>query len=253
MAVIDLGASVKAVWAGAPAGGTHAVALTRPDGTTFTPPAISGPPVSVEFTPDQAGRWLVRWTSTVVPGAYSDVVDVWPADPRLIISLDDGRAALNMPPNTPQSTLEDLRLYLCAATPVIEDIVGPVLVRTITQTVQKNWSFAALYERAAALVSVVNADASVVPATSYTFDAAAGLITFSAPTSQVVTITYTSGSAIIPQNVRLAAQELVRHLWQVKQRPQAPTPGEAYTPSGFAVPKRVIELCKPSAKVGGFA
>ena len=176
MAVIDLGASVKAVWAGAPAGGTHTVALTRPDGTTFTPPAISGPPVSVEFTPDQAGRWLVRWTSTVVPGAYSDVVDVWPADPRLIISLDDGRAALNMPPNTPQSTLEDLRLYLCAATPVIEDIVGPVLVRTLTQTVQKNWSFAALYERAAALVSVVNADASVVPATSYTFDAAAGLI-----------------------------------------------------------------------------
>lgn len=253
MAVIDLGAPVRAVWAGAPVGGTYAVALTRPDGTSFTPPAITGPPVSVEFTPDQAGRWAVRWTSTVVAGAYTDVVDVWPQDPRLIISLDDARVALNMPLNTPQSTLEDLRLYCCAATPVIEDLVGPVLVRTVTQTVQKGWSFAALYERAASLVSVVNADASVVPASSYTFNQSTGLLTFFAPTSQVVTITYTSGAAIIPQNVRLAAQELVRHLWQVKQRPQGPTPPEAYTPSGFAVPKRVIELCKPSAKIGGFA
>lgn len=255
MAVVDLGASVKAVWAGAPAGGTYAVSLTRPDGTSFTPPAIvTTPSVSVTFVPDQAGRWLVRWTSTVVAGAFTDIVDVWPTDPRMIVSLDDGRTALNMPANVPQATLDDLRLYLCAATPVIESLVGPVVVKTMTQTVQKNWSYAALYERATALVSVVNADASVVPASSYTFDAAAGLLTFHAPTSQVVTITYSAGSPIIPQNVRLAAHELVRHLWQVgKQRQTVPQPGEAYTPSGFAVPKRVIELCSPSAKLGGFA
>lgn len=254
MAVVDLGASVKAVWAGAPAGGTYAVALTRPDGTSFTPPAIStGQPVSVEFTPDQAGLWQIRWTSTVVPGAYTDVVDVWPANPRMIVSLDDARAALQMPPNTQQGQLDDLRLHVCAATPVIEDLVGPVLVRTLTQTVPKGWSYAALYEKAGALVSVVNADASVVPASGYTFNAASGLLTFSPPTSQVVTVTYTSGAAVVPQNVRLAALELVRHLWQVRQRPQAPVPGEAYTPSGFAVPKRVIELCQPSAKLGGFA
>lgn len=254
MAVVDLGASVKAVWAGAPAGGTYAVALTRPDGTSFTPPAISlDLPVSVTFVPDQAGLWLIRWTSTVVPGAYTDVVDVWPTNPRMIISLDDARAALSLPGNTSQSTLEELRLHVCAATPVIEDIVGPVLVRTLTQTVQKGWNYAALYEKAGALVSVVNADSTVVPESTYTFNAASGLLTFDTPTSQVVTVTYTSGAAVIPQNVRLAALELVRHLWQVRQRPQGPTPPEAYTPSGFAVPKRVIELCKPSAKLGGFA
>ncbi len=198
----------------------------------------------------------MRWTSTTPAGAFTDVVDVWPADPRFIIPLDDARSALNIPANASPSVLDELRLYVCAATPVIEDIVGPVVVRTVTQAVQKNWSFAALYERANTLVSVVNADATVVPASSYTFDIGSGLLTFNSPTSQVVTITYTAGAAIIPQNVRLAAHELIRHLWQVgKQavRPQGAQPGDVYTPSHFAVPKRVIELCQPSARIGGFA
>ena len=255
MGVYDLGAPVKTVWAGAPPTGTYAVAITRPDGTSFSPPAVqAGPPPSVTFTPDQAGRWLIRFTASGAgTGAFADIADVWPADPRMIISLDDARAALNMPANTAQSTLDDLRLDIVASTPVIEDLVGPVVMTTKTQTVQKGWSYAALYDRAASLVSVVNADASTVPASSYTFNQPAGLLTFFTPTSQVVTITYTAGGAVIPQNVRKAVIELVRHLWQVRQRPQAPTPGEAYTPSGYAVPKRVIELCRPSAKIGGFA
>src|SRR5687767_4892655 len=100
MSVIDLGAPVVAVWPGARAGGTYAVALTRPDGTSFTSPGITtGPPVSVEFTPDVPGRWTIRWTSTVVPGAHADIVDVWPADPKFIISVDDAKQALNFPPN----------------------------------------------------------------------------------------------------------------------------------------------------------
>lgn len=232
------------------------MSLTRPDGTTFTAPAIqSGPPTSVEFTPDQAGRWLVRWTSTNPAGAFTDIVDVWPADPRMLISLDDARSALNLTGRQPQETMDDLRLYVCAATPVIEDIVGPVMVRTFTQQVQKGWSFAALYERANTLVSVVNADATVVPASNYTFNPDSGLLKFLTPTSQVVTITYTSGTAIIPQNVRLAAHELIRHLWKVGKQavgPQRPQPDAAYTPTHFAVPKRVIELCEPNAQLGGF-
>lgn len=259
MNTYDLGAPVTAVWAGAPAGGTHAVSITRPDGTAFTAPTISGPPVSVEFVPDMAGRWSVRWTSSGnAIGAYSDVVDVWPTDPRFIISLDDARSALNMPANTSADALDDLRLYIAAATPVIEDIVGPIVVKTTSQHVNKGWGYAALYERPNTITSVVYDDLSTVPATAYNADLQSGLVTFYCAVSQGVTITYTTGNAEVPQNVRLATRELVRHWWQLGKQLQRPggsgaPPAEVWTPSGFAVPRRVMELCAGNARVDGFA
>jgi hypothetical protein len=62
----------------------------------------------------------------------------------------------------------------------------------------------------------------------------------------------------VPQNVRLATRELVRHHWQIGKQGQRPGGGgapsaEAWTPSGFAVPRRVIELCGGNARIDGFA
>lgn len=64
-------------------------------------------------------------------------------------------------------------------------------------------------------------------------------------------ITYRTGSEAISPSIQLAARELVRHLWQVGQ--QAMNDGTAVnygdssklalTRTGFAVPRRVIELC----------
>lgn len=258
MSTIDLGAPVTATWMGAPAGGTYAIAITRPDGTLFTPaPTVTGPPVRATFVPDMAGRWRFRFTSTGEPGAYSDVVDVWPLDPNFIISVDDARNALSLPANVQPGYIEELRLYIAAATPVIEDIVGPVPQRTETQHVPKGWKVAALYHKVNAITSVVYDDATTVPADAYTFDAGPGLLTFNSTLTQGATITYTTGSTSVPQNVRLATRELIRHWWAVGKgslRPSAPNqPADAWTPSGFAVPRRVIELCAPHKRVGGFA
>jgi hypothetical protein len=255
MTTIDYGAPVKAIWAGAPAGGTYAVALTRPDGTNFTPPTINTTPaVSVTFTPDMAGRWLIRWTSSTVIGAYTDIADVWPQDPKFIISLDDARTALQMAPNTPPETLDDLRLYIAAATPVIEDMVGPVSIRTTTQRVQKGWAFAALYDRPNSVTSVVLDDASTVPVGDYTVDLGPGIVTFNYALAQGATITYATGPALVPQNVRQATRELVKHWWQLGRNTRGGTapPAEAWTPAGFAVPRRVIELCEPSKRKDTF-
>lgn len=255
MSVIDYGAPVKAIWAGAPAGGTYAVALTRPDGTTFTSPTINTTPdVSVTFTPDMAGRWLIRWTSSTVFGAYSDVVDVWPTDPKFIISLDDARTALQMSPNTAPDQLEDLRLYIAAATPIIESMVGPVTVRTQTQRVQRGWSFAALYDRPNSITSIVLDDATTVPSGDYVVDLDAGMVVFNYALGQAATITYASGPALVPPNVRQATRELVKHWWQIGRNSRAATapPAEAWTPAGFAVPRRVIELCEPSKRKDTF-
>lgn len=260
MSTIDLGAPVTAIWTGAPADGTYAITVTRPDGTLVTPaPAVIGPPVRATFVPDQAGRWRVRFTSTGqdAVGAYTDVVDVWPVDPQFIISVDDARNALNLPANAAPSLVEDLRLYIAAATPVIEDIVGPIPQRTEVQRVGKGWSVAALYHKVTSLTSIVYDDATVADASAYTFDAGPGLVTFHYPLTQGATITYKAGSTSVPQNVRLATRELVRHWWTIgkaSNRPSVPNqPAEAWTPSGFAVPRRVIELCAPNRRVGGFA
>lgn len=255
--IIDYGAPVVAVWPGAPAGGTYAVAITRPDGTAFSSPSISpGQPPTVTFTPNMVGRWLINWTSTVEPGAYSDIVDVWAADPKFIISLDDARQALNLPPNTDPAKLEELRLYIAAATPIIEDIIGPVLVASKTQTIPKGWEYGALhYLPVSSITSVQYADLTTVPSTNYEVNLPAGLLRFKYQTYQDVIVTYVSGTPTIPPNIRLAVRVLVKHWWMVdKQDLRNRTDqqqGQGWTPSGFAVPKRVLELCQPKAQPGG--
>lgn len=260
MTTYDLGAPVKSVWSGAPTGGTVAVAIKRPDGTTFSAPAVQrdGGGAFVTYVPDMAGRWFLAWTSTSPTGAYTDIVDIWPADPRFLISVDDARAALGFATgNAPAAWLTDLRLYIAAATPVIEDIVGPIVPKTYTQTVRKGWNFAALYEYPVdSITSVTYADATVVPSSDYTFNADTGLVNFNYSTTGDAVISYTAGSVDIPPNVRLATRELVRHWFQQGQMTQnVGVQGDtAFTPGlGFAVPRRVMELCAPNGRPGGFA
>ncbi len=267
MASVDLGAAVTVTWSTAPTGGTAAIAITRPDGTTFNAPTVNqGPPATATYTPDMPGRWLIRWTSTGTVAAYTDIVDVWPADPRFIISLDDAKNALKWPATGPTaSNAEDLRLYVAAATPVIEDIVGTMAPKTITQ-VANGFVFAiALWEQPISILSIT--EGGGIPVTDYVVDYQASLVTAGRiyaprrfmPGFQSVTITYTAGAAVIPPNVRLATRELVRHWWQIGQQGlrsmngAMPITADAWTPSGFAVPRRVIELCSASERTGGFA
>jgi hypothetical protein len=252
-----LGAPVVTVWPGAPAGGTFAVAITRPDGTSFTSPAIiPGPPVKATFVPDMAGRWKIRWTSTgAESGAYADIANVWPTDPKFIISVDDARQAANLPPNTDPAPIEAPPFDVAAPTPVIEDIVGPVSVQTQVQTVPKGWSYAALYHSVGSITSVIYEDLTTVPADAYVTNLGAGLLTFKYPVPQAVTVTYTTGSAEVPHNVRLATRVLIRHWWEIEKQDlrNRNNPDQTWTPTGFAVPRRVVELCRASSRRGGFA
>lgn len=263
MTSIDLGASVKVRWPDAPAAGsTVALAVVRPDGSQLAPaPTVTGTATGSEatITPTMPGRHLLRWTSSgAVVDAHTDVVDVWPSDPRFIFPPDQAKDSLNWA-NPKASDVDDLRLYVAAATPVIEDIVGPV-VRSSEVFTAPGGSFVMLPVVSATVTSVKVNGAQV---TDYYADPAGAV---SAGNQQVrrafpsglVEVQYTVGMQVIPPNIQLAARELVRHMWQIGRQAigrsgrQDPT-AEAYTPSGFAVPRRVIELCAPHQKVGGFA
>ena len=151
-----------------------------------------------------AGRWFLTWTSTTVVGTYTDIVDVWPADPRFLISTDDARSALGWPSGVVQAGwIDDLRLYIAAATPVIEDIVGTIAKVNFTQVIQKGWNFAALYERPVnSIISIVYPDATTIDSDDYTLNANSGMLYLDVTTTDAATVTYSAGVTAVPQNVR---------------------------------------------------
>lgn len=264
MGSIDLGAKAIVTWPTAPLTGSPALAVTRPDGIAVSPAPVvagAGETTQAEFVPSMPGRYALSW-SVAGDAAYTDVLDVWPADPRFLIPLKEASTGLSWPTNTPVERSEDLRLYVAAATPVIEDITGPLLARQEHLSAWGDSSAVLLPGKPSAVLSVVvNGD----PVSDYFPDLGAGILYAGSRLSPSrfapgeVVVTYTVGAAEIAPNIRLAVRELVRHWWQIGMqanggsiRGSAPD-GDVFTPSGYAVPRRVIELCAPDQKVGGFA
>lgn len=235
------------------------VTVTAPDlsVTTATPTHGVIGQYSYTFTAAQAGRHVVQWTGTGY--VYSDVFVVSPADPLFLMSLDDAKRSLRWGSN-PTDNDDDLRTYMAAVTPVIEDLVGPVLPQTVTEIVP------ALYDGSGRM-SVTVSRTPVLSVTSMTsqvngsvapnlanlvIDSASGVLRLSnwAGFYGQLAVVYKAGRTTIPANILLAAREQLRFLWQIGQQANRPAwadePQAAeYTPSGYAVPKRVIELCAP--------
>lgn len=246
----------------------HSVTLrvTNPDGTT-TDPAVSAGATAGTFqaTLDTAwpGRHLLTWTDTTDDTVHVDILDVWPADPRYLISVDDAATGLQWSAADLQKHRESLSLYVAAATEVIEDITGAVLIRTVTQTADGGRTGVALWERPSSIVSVTVDGATV---TDFIPNLNAGIVYADRHGSrfadgiQNIVITYKVGSERVPPSIQLAAKELVRHLWQIGQQAAglatgyAPNPQQmGQTRSGFAVPRRVIELCGNHYALPGIA
>jgi len=255
--------------AGAPANvGTMGQAtITRPDGTTTTvTPTNTGTGLyTAAHVSSQAGRYRCTFAGTGAnSGAlpWTDVADVWPADPRLICSLADARAEINMPASVTVND-DELRLYVAATTPVIEEIVGRVLAASLTETFDGGKPAVLLSERATAITSVT---VDGVATTDYVANLDAGIVyagSTSSPTSftwgrQNVVVAYTSGASSVDPNIVLAARVVAAHLYQVGQqgrRGKNVTDEITVLSSGFAVPTRAVELCRGSQhrKMPGFA
>jgi hypothetical protein len=256
--------------------------VTGPDGST-TSATITPTTTGVyqqTYAPSTAGRYIVRWAATGTnASAYTDTFDVMPADVGYLCSLADLRDELNL---TSSNTVHDdeLRLYLAAATPIIEDLTGPMLPATVTEqydggtqniilrhnpintvtTVVEYWgSYAFTLTQAS---NPANAGQY-----SYTVDVGTGVITRRTPSGAAtffatglrnIHVTYTVGNGTVPANVRLAARRLAAHSYRVSQQGTRPAFGtgdtdQAFTPSGFAVPRSVLELVKPNRRPPGIA
>jgi len=177
-----------------------------------------------------------------------------------LISLEYAREGLNF--KTADAVRDaDLTTYVQAATPVIESIVGAVAPVTRTRRFAGGTSAVVLPEPASAVTSV-SEDGTAT--TDYVFDSVSNIVYAGDPAGSreftdgvlAVTVVYTAGYVTVPATLQLATRELVRHWWQQgkqSNRPAFDEPGEPVgAPMGFAVPKRVMELCQPYVKVPGF-
>lgn len=185
-----------------------------------------------------------------------------------IASLAEAREYLNFTADTSHDA--ELQRFIDAADPVIEDIVGPVNTVQVTEWYDGGRPYIVLrqnpvisvdsvteYSGATGTLLTVTTSPTDAGSWTYTFDpdgilyrvTSAGS-SFFARGATNVKVVYTAGRASVPANIKLAALELIRHLYQSTQqggRPQFGGAGEEgpWAPAGFAVPTRVIELLAP--------
>jgi len=266
--VLDLGDQVPLQFLTTDANGNLANAgvvtltITQPDNTTVGPFTVAPTTVGTyvyTFAPTLVGRHAVRWVATGVNAStYSDVLDVAPADPGGLISLADIKTHLKI---TKPGDDEVLRGFLAATTSLIEDEVGPVLLRNVVEVRPLNATIVLSRAPVVALTSVVAASYSGVSTNDvtvyYLLDAAAGLLTYvpningyGSLYGNTATVTYTAGRPVIPAAIQLAATLITQHMYETRRGAGAvpvrgggdlaPMPG-----SGFLVPDRAVEALSP--------
>lgn len=247
--------------------------ITLPDATTASGTVTKTATGTYRVTAPSPhlGRYRMRATSTdagtVVNLPWSDVADALPADPRLICSLADVRAAMNTPAAQRVSD-DEVRGYIAAATLVVEDIVGPVLGATRTEVHDGGQRAILLFDYPTAAITSVSEDGVTLSASDYCLGDGGILYRGSRPGAgrwslgaRNVSITYPVGGTSVDPNVRLAAAELVAFWYgatQIAGRPGLQSGGDVgggtFMSMGYAVPHAVRDKLLPSVhRSPGFA
>lgn len=198
-------------------------------------------------------------------------------NPTALVTLDDVKTHLN---KVDFKDDDELQGFIDAATPLIENISGPTIPRTVTEYYSGGCTEITLNSQPVlSIESIVETYGQTnYPLTQvqlgqgmtgfcFTFDPLTGRIVRRAYNAEAmfpvgnrnVKVVYTAGRASVPANVRLAALMLIQHLWstsQLNRNGGRPSTGgdDVFTPGmGFAVPNRVKELLQPSPRVPGVA
>jgi hypothetical protein len=237
--------------------------ITLPDSTT-SPATVTNPTTgnyTATYTPTQVGRHNVYWQATGAnASAQTDIFDVKPTTSTALLSLADVRAALNF-----TATLDDeeVRMYSQMATALIERRTGPILNRTVTETIH-GWNTVALSHVPVVSVTSITADltggTAVDPANLF-IDGTTGIIrrldrgTFY---NDTYTITYVAGrGTVVADQFKLAAIHLIEHLWAGQRGTGFPgdtAADDGYSASSaYSLPLKVLQDIEMDLKVAGIA
>jgi hypothetical protein len=268
----DLGATVRLMADCRDPGGnlvtatTATVTVTLPNGSTASPTAAQTGTTG-EYRADYptvvAGRHTVRWVFTGPAHAYTDMFDVRESAPPALMSLATAKKHLK---KTDTVDDDEIRDWIEACTRAVEQFVGPVVKRTVTEDVR----FRCAHELALTQIPAVeltSVTTLVTGGTSYDvadlhLDAETGIVTrldgglLYGP----LRFTYVVGRTIVSANIRGAARIILQHLWRTRQGPGRPQRGvddydvtEPLPGLGFAIPNRAVQLLDPDRLPPGVA
>jgi hypothetical protein len=254
--------------------GTVVVTVTDPAGTVTTP-AVTNPSTGVyvaNFTCALPG--LHSWRATAAAGgsltiaqATTDIFHVSNATARLpMVNLAETKEHLRL---SAVKDDEKLRRYILTGCALVEGEAGRVWTRrTVVDTFNLQKVALRLRTRPAmSITSVVDNGVTLPPTTGYTLSAGGVLYygnyiddvqmsgnrqnRFIGPT--VVTYVAAEPSGIIPETIRMAALEEIRHLWETQSGGKGSlSQGELdpNTASQFAIPWRVKSLIESTPELG---
>lgn len=245
--------------------GAVTLTITLPNGTSITSTPLN-PATGVyqyDYQPTMAGRHVARWVATGAnASSFVDTFDVRLANPDYLVSLADVKRYLNILTTTND---EELRGFIEAATGIIEDVTGPVVVRSVAETHTRPGRVLVL--RSAPVVSLTSIT-SVLTNSGLSYDVTAldvdtdtGIVRRIdglplvwrrpgfAPTP--VRIVYTAGRPVVPAAITMAAQVIIDHLWETQRghtQGVRPVPGGGRSQKKgppLDIPFRARELLRP--------
>jgi len=263
--------------------GTVTVTITQPDNTVAGPFTVAPTAVGTyvyTFATTQVGRHAVRWVATGLnASAYSDVFDVDPADLGGILSLAETKTSLNI---TNSKSDELIRGYIAVATSLIEDVIGPVIPTSHTETVQATDTIVLAKAPVLSISSIIStfplSGGPVSLAPMYLLDPLSGVLQNRSQygpdpafawggydpffavygggagygAAGFLTVVYVAGRPIVPPLARQAAQIIVNSLMQT-QRGSSPMPvqgGEQASGPPEIMPPEAVELLAPLRRIG---
>lgn len=246
--VVTVGETADVTWPKAPGTDAGSLTVTDPTGGMSNPAVVAtGTGLASSVVTTVPGRYLLSWARGT--RRYVDVLDVWPADPRYLVSLAEVAA-------TNGRSDADLALQVAVASWIVESLAGIVLPRVKSYRVIGGNGVEVLPDVDVDNVTVLVDEVAYPGAVDV--DEMAGIVS-GVPTVGRVVLTYSVGSHTIPPPLRQAAHDIAIHL--LRSARQGGTPGSSQpaadtiaTPYGFAIPRRAYELCASvSSPAPGFA
>lgn len=248
---------------------TVALTITLPDGTT-TAPSVTNPPAQtgkylVDYVTTQSGRHTARWLFTTPTAAFTDAFDVAPATTGEIIGLAEAKEHLKISAN--DTTYDErLRGLIASVTGVVEDIVGPVVRRTVTEVHGGGRTTIWLNEPPVISIASVTESGVAVPASGYSLNSGGRLRRVSGYTPLTwqwgidnITVVDVVGRTVVADCILEGSRELIRinfrpHLggnyspYDGGRADDFGTPERGEWRLGFFVPNRVMQQLQPEAK-----
>ena len=254
---------------------TCTLTITLPDATTQTVvigglTLVSAGVYIYDLVTTESGLHTAAAVSTVPNGA-DDTSFTITGSPSPV-SLDYVKAHLNMSGVTIDDA--ELETVIAAAVSLTEDLIGPVIPRTVTETFNGGTNQIVLRTVPVLTVTSVNellgqvqfTETADVRGSSYALYGYqlddGGILTKHLsgwpapffPGIRNVQVIYTAGRATLPAKIQLGIAELVRHLWQTQQgsRSRQAQPGDYAAPPD-TIPRLVRELFALDMKLPGIA